>query len=98
MASIHSGIYSSTISKGDRSYSPAVASTVFLVIRSDHKEQVNPNYISWCLNQSTTQNYLLSISRGTDIPSINKKMDRLEDELKVVQGQIQKYSNELIDR
>ena len=93
IASIYSGIYSCTISNGDGSYSPAVASAVFLVIRSDHKEQVNPNYISWCLNQSTTQNYLLSISRVNDIPSINKKIDRLEDELKVIQGQIQKKTD-----
>lgn len=58
----------------DGSYSPAVASTVFLVIRVDNKKQVDPNYISWYLNQNSTQYYLMSISRGTSIPSINKKM------------------------
>src|SRR3989338_5208260 len=58
----------------DGSYSPAVASTVFLVIRINNNEQIDPNYISWNLNQISTQNYLLSISRGTSIPSINKKM------------------------
>lgn len=58
----------------DGSYSPAVASTVFLVIRINNKEQIGPWYLSWFLNQTSTQSYLLSISRGTSIPAINKKM------------------------
>lgn len=58
----------------DGSYSPAVASTVFLVIRINNKEQINPWYVSWFLNQTSTQSYLLSISRGTSIPAINKKL------------------------
>jgi restriction endonuclease S subunit len=58
----------------DGSYSPAVASTVFLVIRITNKDQIDPWYVSWYLNQTSTQIYFLSISRGTSIPSINKKM------------------------
>jgi restriction endonuclease S subunit len=58
----------------DGSYSPAVASTVFLVIRINNKQSVDPQFVSWYLNQSSTQSYLLSLSRGTSIPSINKKM------------------------
>lgn len=55
-------------------YQPAVASSVFLVIRIKNQEIMSPQYLSWYLNQTQTQNYLLSISRGTSIPSINKKM------------------------
>lgn len=58
----------------DGSYSPAVASTVFLVIRIINKQSVDPQFLSWYLNQSSTQSYLLSLSRGTSIPSINKKI------------------------
>lgn len=58
----------------DGSYSPAVASTVFLVIRIRNKSSVDPQFVSWYLNQSSIQSYLLSLSRGTSIPSINKKM------------------------
>jgi restriction endonuclease S subunit len=58
----------------DGSYSPAVASTVFLVIRINNKQSVDPQFVSWYLNQSSTQSFLLSLSRGTSIPSINKKM------------------------
>ncbi len=58
----------------DGSYSPAVASTVFLVICIHDKKRISPQFVSWYLNQNSTQNYLLSLSRGTSIPSINKKM------------------------
>lgn len=58
----------------DGTYSPAVASTVFLVICINDQKKINPQFVSWYLNQNSTQNYLLSLSRGTSIPSINKKM------------------------
>jgi restriction endonuclease S subunit len=58
----------------DGSYTPAVASTVFLVIHINNKQQVDPQFVSWFLNQSSTQSYLLTLSRGTSISSINKKM------------------------
>lgn len=58
----------------NEAYTPAVASTVFLVIRLFDKSQVAPEYLSWYLNQDSTQSLLLSLSRGTSIPSINKKM------------------------
>ncbi len=58
----------------DGSYSPSVASTVFLVIQLNDKCQVEPQYLSWYLNQNSIQSFLMSLSRGTSIPSINKKM------------------------
>ena len=58
----------------DGFYTPAVASTVFLVIHINNKQQVDPQFVSWFLNQSSTQSYLLTLSRGTSTPSINKKI------------------------
>lgn len=61
----------------DGSYSPAVASTVFMVIRPINRARVLPEYLSWYINLPSTQNELLSKSIGTSTPSINKKI--LED-------------------
>lgn len=58
----------------DASYSPAVASTVFLVIRFLDNNKVIPAYLSWYLNLSATQSFLMSLARGSSIPSINKKI------------------------
>ena len=55
-------------------YTPAVASTVFLVIQLKNKSQIDPEFLSWYLNQNSTQLLLMSLSRGTSIPSINKKI------------------------
>lgn len=63
----------------DGSYSPAVASTVFMVIRPIARDTVLPEYLSWYINLPSTQNELLSKSKGTSIPSINKKnLEELE--------------------
>lgn len=61
----------------DGSYSPAVASTVFMVIRPINRNIVLPEYLSWHINLISTQNELFSKSIGTSTPSINKKI--LED-------------------
>jgi restriction endonuclease S subunit len=53
---------------------PAVASTVFLVIRIKNQSKLNPNFLSWFLNLQTTQTILHGMSRGTSTPSINKKV------------------------
>lgn len=50
---------------------PAVASSIFLVLR-DIKSTVLPNYIAWYLNLESTQNHLIKTSRGTALPAINK--------------------------
>jgi restriction endonuclease S subunit len=58
----------------DGSFSPAVASTVFLVIRINKSNEIEPNYLSWFLNSQTVQTLLQTMSRGTGIPSINKQL------------------------
>lgn len=58
----------------DGFYPSAVASTVFLVIHLTKKSLVKPEYLSWYLNQNSTQTLLSTMSRGTSIPAINKKM------------------------
>jgi restriction endonuclease S subunit len=56
----------------DGGYSPAVASTVFLVIRIEYKQKIIPEYVSWYLNLASTQYELNSFAKGSAIPSINK--------------------------
>lgn len=58
----------------DGFYRSAVASTVFLVIHLTRKSLVKPEYLSWYLNQNSTQTQLTIMSRGTAIPAVNKKM------------------------
>lgn len=50
--------------------SPAVASSVFLVLRI--RKEVKPDFIAWYFNHPETQKLLLSLSTGSSIPSINK--------------------------
>lgn len=66
-ASFLAAVYNAT-------FAPAVASTVFLVIRIKNHSKLNPNFLSWFLNLQTTQSLLHGMSRGTSIPSINKKV------------------------
>jgi restriction endonuclease S subunit len=54
--------------------SPAVASSVFSVVRIKDEKNVLPEYISWFINLPQTQNHLLAQSKGSAIPSINKKV------------------------
>ncbi len=57
--------------------SPAVASSVFLVLRI--KEEVVPDFIVWYLNHPETQKFLLNLATGSSLPSISKsKLAKLE--------------------
>ncbi len=55
-------------------YAPAVASTVFSVIKINNKNTLLPEFLSWYLNLTTTQNDLISKSKGSSIPSINRQV------------------------
>jgi restriction endonuclease S subunit len=60
---------------------PAVASTSFFVIRlnEDFQDKVLPEYLTWYLNSSSSQNYLKSKAVGSSIVSISKSViDELE--------------------
>jgi restriction endonuclease S subunit len=55
----------------DGKYSPAVASTTFLVLRVRSKV-ILPSYLVWFLNHPKTQTLLWSFAKGSSIPSISK--------------------------
>ena len=60
---------------------PAVASTSFFVIRlnEDFQDKVLPEYLTWYLNNTSSQNYLKSKAVGSSIVSISKPViDELE--------------------
>jgi restriction endonuclease S subunit len=52
---------------------PAVASSVFTLIRIRQPDAVLPDYLLWFLNQAQTQAYFQSESRGSSLPSLNQK-------------------------
>lgn len=52
---------------------PAVASSIFLVLK-DIDIKVLPEYLVWYINLELTQQQLVSSSRGSALPSINKKI------------------------
>lgn len=52
---------------------PAVASSIFLVLR-DIQPNVLPEYIAWYINLNSTQKELINFSRGSALPAINKKI------------------------
>jgi|GEM_PF-1869341 len=58
----------------DHNMGPAMASTLFLVIRVDEEEVLYPRYLQWWLNSTQIQQQLKRYSRGSKIPSISKKM------------------------
>lgn len=51
---------------------PAVASSVFLVLRDIDQEQILSDYLAWFINYSKTQDFLRSMSKGTALAAINK--------------------------
>jgi restriction endonuclease S subunit len=51
---------------------PAVASSMFIVLRQFDKHKVDPQYITWYINHPKTQSFLARSSKGSGIPSINK--------------------------
>lgn len=56
---------------GDKA--PAVASSIFLVIRNVDKIVLS-EYLCWYLNLKATQDFLVNLSRGSALPAINKSM------------------------
>ncbi len=55
---------------------PAVASTSFFVIRlnEDFQDKILPEYLTWYLNRTSSQNYLKSQAVGSSIASISKSV------------------------
>ncbi|MCK9205016.1 MAG: restriction endonuclease subunit S [Bacteroidales bacterium] len=51
---------------------PAVASSMFLVLRLVDPKVTLPEYVAWSLNHSKTQRVLLGYSKGTSLQSITK--------------------------
>lgn len=52
---------------------PAVASSIFMVIRVIDADNVLPTYLQWFLNLSSVQDILGRMSKGTRINSLSKK-------------------------
>jgi restriction endonuclease S subunit len=52
---------------------PAVASSIFMVLRNI-KSSVLPEYLAWYINLRSIQNTLITHSRGSALPAINKKI------------------------
>lgn len=53
-------------------YKPAVASSIFLVIRNLEHNTINPQFLAWYINHPKTQHFFKSVSKGTSLPTINK--------------------------
>lgn len=51
---------------------PAVASSMFIVIRLKDKIAIMPQYLKWYLNLNRTQHILSKLARGTALPSLTK--------------------------
>jgi len=51
---------------------PAVASSMFIVLRLYDTENVLPEFLAWHINHPNTQNILSESSKGTSLPSITK--------------------------
>ncbi|MCF8201486.1 MAG: restriction endonuclease subunit S [Crocinitomicaceae bacterium] len=66
---------------------PAVASTSFFVIRL-FDSKINPEYLTWFLNNSNTQAILKSQAIGTSIPSISKQvLENFEISIPIIEMQ-----------
>jgi len=51
---------------------PAVASSMFIVLRNIDMEQILPEYLAWFINHPKTQSILSGSSKGTALPSVTK--------------------------
>ena len=51
---------------------PAVASSMFIVLRIINKNQILPEYLAWFINHPKTQSILSESSKGTALPSVTK--------------------------
>ena len=52
---------------------PAVASSIFIVLRGIDDSIILPEYLTWFINQPSSQLHLKRISKGSSLPSINKQ-------------------------
>lgn len=67
---------------------PAVASSMFIVLRIKNKKILLPEFLAWFINNPTTQSILAANEKGTSIPSINKgDLEALEISLPSLQKQ-----------
>lgn len=53
---------------------PVVASSMFLVLREIDRKLIFPEYLAWYINHPSTQDLLCLLAKGTNLPSINKKI------------------------
>ncbi len=82
---------------------PAIASSVFLVLRPK-KNIINQDYLAWYLNHPDTQKTLASMSKGSTIPSLSKKtlseltipLPNLEIQQKIVEFEELRYKESQI--
>ncbi len=51
---------------------PAVASSMFMVLRIKDRKRILPEYLAWFINHPSTQTLLSGNSKGTSIPSLSK--------------------------
>ena len=54
--------------------SPAVASSMFIVLRQFDANEVDSGFVTWYLNHPKTQAYLDRSSKGSSMPSISKSI------------------------
>ena len=67
---------------------PAVASSMFIVLRIKDVNTLLPEFLTWFINNPTTQAILAGNEKGTSIPAINKgDLESLEISLPSVQKQ-----------
>lgn len=52
---------------------PAVASTMFLVLRDIDQDQILSDFLAWYINLPSSQELLQRLSKGSSVQSINKK-------------------------
>jgi restriction endonuclease S subunit len=67
--------YATTVKK---SYAETLASNVFYIVRSD-SYRIHPEYLAWYINQEPAQNYLRTVTRGTNTLMVPKsELEELE--------------------
>ncbi len=57
----------------NKMFTPAVASSMFIVLRNIDQSKCLPEYIAWYINHPAMQLFLKNISKGTSLPSLSKK-------------------------
>ncbi|SFN34515.1 Type I restriction modification DNA specificity domain-containing protein [Chitinophaga sp. YR627] len=63
----------------DGQYTPAIASSVFTILRIKDTNIISPFYLQWYLNHPATTKILIAASKGTSMPLITRDViERLE--------------------